>query len=233
MLTFDISYFASVFPQILEALPFTFWVIFMSSVICLLVGSAMAIIRIAKIPILVDIYQIWLSFVRSMPFILLLFLIYFTFPFVVRLVGFDVSRMDKVNFIYITLAFAYGPIIAEVIRPAYEAVDRGQHEAAIVFGYSTIQRIIHIIAPQAMVAILPPMVNQIIEIVKDTSLMYFIGLTDLMGRTNLLITLNQGKGKLENYIAVAIVYWAIIAGLELLSQRLEKYNIRMFVREIS
>lgn len=230
MLTFDPSYFAKVFPQILEALPFTFWVVIVSSVLCLVSGIVVAVIRLSHVPVLTPICDVWLSFVRSMPFILLLFLIYFTLPFFLRLIGVNTDDLDKITYVYATLAFAYAPVISEVLRPAYESVDRGQHEAAAVFGIPPYKKVLRIIAPQAMITVLPPMVNQLIEIVKDTSLMYFIGLMDIMGRTNLLITINQGRGKLENYVAVAVIYWVIIIALEALMHHLEKQNSRMLAR---
>ena len=87
--------------------------------------------------------------------------------------------------------------------------------------------------PQMIPAVLPPLVNQLIEIVKDTSLMYMIGLMDLMGRTELLITVNQGIGKLESYLAVAILYWVVVAALEAVMKYLENRQTRILSRRVS
>lgn len=229
MLTFDFSYFLSTFPKVADALPFTFFVIIVSAVLCILAGALVSIIRIARIPILFQICGAWLSFVRSMPFVLLLFLMYFTVPAFLRMAGIDTSTIPKVTYVFAAVTFGFAPVIAEVIRPAYFAIDKGQHEAALVFGLSPWQRIIHVVIPQMIPMLLPPMVNQVIEIVKDTSLMYMLGLMDIMGRANMLIHVNLGRGKLENYIAVALLYWGVIALLELVVHYLNKKNSEGFM----
>lgn len=228
MLTFDVSYFLSVFPKVAEALPFTFYVVVVSAALSILAGAAVAAVRIARVPVLYGLCEVWLSFVRSMPFVLLLFLMYFTVPAFLRMAGLDTSHLPKEAYVFAAVVFGFAPIIGEVIRPAYFAVDRGQHEAAMVFGFSDRDRILRIILPQMIPVAAPPMVNQVIEIVKDTSLMYMIGLMDLMGRANLLIHVNMGRGKLENYAAVAILYWALVAVLEAAAQYLNKRSSRGF-----
>lgn len=229
MLTFDFSYFLDVLPKVADALPFTFFVILASSVLCIVAGILVSVIRIARIPVLYGLTGVWLSFVRSMPFVLLLFLMYFTVPAFLRVAGVDTSQIPKVSYVLAAVVFGFAPIIAEVIRPAYFSVDRGQHEAALVFGFSDWQRVTRVILPQMVPVLLPPMVNQVIEIVKDTSLMYMLGLMDIMGRANMLIHVNMGRGKLENYIAVALLYWAVIALLEAVMHYLNKRNSEGFM----
>lgn len=95
------------------------------------------------------------------------------------------------------------------------------------------QEIVQVVMPQMIPTVLPLLVNQVIEIVKDTSLMYMIGLMDLMGRANLIITVHQGIGKLESYLAVAILYWVMIAVLESLMKYLENRQTRILNRRVS
>ncbi len=228
MLSFDFAYFLNVLPKVAEALPFTAFVIMTSAVLSILAGALVSVVRIRRTPVLYGISEAWLSFVRSMPFVLLLFLMYFTVPAFLRAAGADVSDIPKVVYVIMAVVFGFAPIIAEVIRPVYFAIDRGQHEAALVFGFTPWQRVSQIIIPQMVPMLLPPMVNQVIEIVKDTSLMYMLGLMDMMGRANMMIHVNLGRGKLENYIAVAILYWAVIAALEAVMQYLNKRNSKGF-----
>lgn len=224
VLTFNLEYFWTVWPQLLEAVPFTLYFIVMSSLVSLLAGIIVALIRIPRLPVLYQLTEVWMSFVRSMPFVLLLFLSYFLLPLPLQTLGVDTNAIPKEVYVYVAMVIHYGPIIAEVIRPAYEAVPRGQTEAAIAFGLSAWHRVTRILLPQALPIMLPGMVNQLIEIIKDTSLMYMIGLMDLMGRANLLIHLRMGEGKLECYIAVAIIYWILISALELLAARLDEHS---------
>ena len=230
VLTFNLEYFWTVWPQLLEAVPFTLYFIVMSSVVSLLAGILVALIRIPRLPVLYQLTEVWMSFVRSMPFVLLLFLSYFLLPLPLQTLGVDTNAIQKEVYVYVAMIIHYGPIIAEVIRPAYEAVPRGQTEAAIAFGLSTWHRVTRILLPQALPIMLPGMVNQLIEIIKDTSLMYMIGLMDLMGRANLLIHLRMGEGKLECYIAVAIIYWILISALELLAARLDERSQKFLRR---
>ena len=230
VLTFNLEYFWTVWPQLLEAVPFTLYFIVMSSLVSLLAGIIVALIRIPRLPVLYQLTEVWMSFVRSMPFVLLLFLSYFLLPLPLQTLGVDTNAIPKEVYVYVAMIIHYGPIIAEVIRPAYEAVPRGQTEAAIAFGLSAWHRVTRILLPQALPIMLPGMVNQLIEIIKDTSLMYMIGLMDLMGRANLLIHLRLGEGKLECYIAVAIIYWILISALELLAARLDERSQKFLRR---
>lgn len=223
MLTFNVSYFLGLFPRLSTALPFTIEVIIASIVLCLFFGTLVAVIRIAKVPILHQICEVWLSYNRSMPFILDLYLVYFV---IVRALHISPDGWPLTAYVLIALSFHYTPVISEIIRPAYLSVDKGQTEAAMVFGLSPFHRVVHIIAPQALPVALPGLVSEAINILKDTSVMYFIGVVDLMGRAGLIINANYGQGKLETYCAVALIYWALVILVELAFHLFQKYNSR-------
>ena len=87
MLTFDPSFFIGVFPRLISALPFTVEVIIASILLCLFFGTIIAVIRIAPVPVLAPFCDIWLSYNRSMPFILDLYLVYFCLPAIIRGLG--------------------------------------------------------------------------------------------------------------------------------------------------
>lgn len=220
MLSFDMNIFLTNWMKLWAAVPFTVYFIIMSSIVSLVAGILVACVRIPRIPVLFQLTEVWMSFVRSMPFVLLLFLSYFIMPLPLNALGFE--DIPKEIYVYAAMVIHYGPIIAEVIRPAYEAVPYGQTEAAHAFGLSTWHTVTRIILPQAVPIMLPGMINQVIEIIKDTSLMYMIGLMDLMGRAHLLIHLKMGKGKLETFIGVAIIYWIIISSIEFAAAKIDE-----------
>ncbi len=230
MLSFSISYWLSLFPKLITELPFTFFIIIVSALICLFLGTLVAAIRIARIPVLAPICEAWLSFIRSMPFILELYLVYFCLPFFFKIIGISTNGWPLTVYVFTAISFHYAPMISEVIRPAYLAVDRGQHEAAMVFGLSPFKRIMRIIAPQTLPIALPGLVNQLIDMIKDTSLMFLIGVVDLMGKAGLIINANYGKGKLESYVAVAFLYWFIVIILECVMHYFERRNLRPLVK---
>lgn len=226
MLTFNVSYFLGLFPRLSTALPFTIEVIIASIFLCLFFGTLVAVIRIAKIPVLHQICKVWLSYNRSMPFILDLYLVYFVLPVIVRALHISPDGWPLTAYVLIALSFHYTPVISEIIRPAYLSVDKGQTEAAMVFGLSPFHRVVHIIAPQALPVALPGLVSEAINILKDTSVMFFIGVVDLMGRAGLIINANYGQGKLETYCAVALIYWALVILVELAFHIFQKYNAK-------
>ncbi len=229
MLTFDFSYFLGLFPRLASAIPFTMGVIAASISLCLIVGVIIAVARIAKVPVLSQFCDVWLSYNRSMPFVLDLYLVYFVLPALVRGLGISPDGWSLTSYVIIALTFHYSPVVAEIIRPAYLAVEKGQHEAAIVFGLSPARRVFSIIAPQALPIALPGLVSEAINILKDTSIMYFIGVVDLMGRAGLLINANYGQGKLETYCAVALIYWFFVILVEVvfhLFQRASSHKVR-------
>lgn len=229
MLTFNFSYFLGLFPRLASAIPFTMGVIAASISLCLIVGVIIAVARIAKVPVLSRFCDVWLSYNRSMPFVLDLYLVYFVLPALVRGLGISPDGWSLTSYVIIALTFHYSPVVAEIIRPAYLAVEKGQHEAAIVFGLSPARRVFSIIAPQALPIALPGLVSEAINILKDTSIMYFIGVVDLMGRAGLLINANYGQGKLETYCAVALIYWFFVILVEVVFhffQRMSSHKVR-------
>lgn len=224
MLTFDLSFFWGLFPRLADALPFTLEIIVASIFLCLFFGSLMAVVRIAKVPVVHQFCEVWLSYNRSMPFVLDLYLVYFVLPALMKMIHVSSDGWPLTTYVLIALAFHYTPVISEIIRPAYLSVDKGQTEAAMVFGLSPMHRVLHITAPQALPVALPGLVNESINILKDTSIMYFIGVVDLMGKAGLIINANYGQGKLETYCAVALIYWAIVILVEVAFHFFQKWN---------
>ena len=127
MLTFDPSFFMGVFPRLISALPFTVEVIIASILLCLFFGTIIAVIRIARVPVLAPFCDIWLSYNRSMPFILDLYLVYFCLPAIIRGLGINPDGWPLTVYVLVSLTFHYAPVISEILRPAYLSVDRGQH----------------------------------------------------------------------------------------------------------
>ena len=167
MLTFNFDYFLGLFPRLATAIPYTAEVIVGSILFCLIVGMIIAVIRIARIPVLHQFCEIWLSYNRSMPFILDLYLVYFVLPVIVRGLGISPDGWPLTAYVLIALTFHYSPVISEIIRPAYLSVDKGQSEVAVVFGLSPFHRVFRIVAPQAFPVALPNLVSEAINIMKD------------------------------------------------------------------
>lgn len=113
MLTFNFDYFLGLFPRLATAIPYTAEVIVGSILLCLIVGMIIAVIRIARIPVLHQFCEIWLSYNRSMPFILDLYLVYFVLPVIVRGLGISPDGWPLTAYVLIALTFHYSPVISK------------------------------------------------------------------------------------------------------------------------
>ena len=109
--------------------------------------------------------------------------------------------------------------MSEVFRSAYETVDRGQYEAAVTIGLSPKQAFFRVMLPQAAVIALPNFGNSVINLMKESA----IGLIDLLGRTNLIISKNYGAYGVELYVACLLIYWALSFLIEQAFLRMESY----------
>jgi len=166
----------------------------------------------------------YIHILRCTPSIVLLFIVFYGIPkFVQVLFGVNINFWPKILFVVLALAFLYSAQLAEIIRSALQAVGPGQYEAALSVGLSPFAAMVRIVIPQAFVVALPNLGNSLIALLKEGSLAYTIGLIDVMGKGNLIISLNYGGYALETYIALAIIYWSLTLIIENLFKLAEKH----------
>lgn len=215
----DITFMLEILPQFLSVLPITLIIIVVSTVCGFLLSILVVAIRIRKIRLLSPLMGMYISFTRSTPILLQLFLIYYGLPVVLALMGVHINDINATTASIITLIIYNGAYMSEVIRPAYLAVERGQHEAADSLGFSSFKKLKRIIIPQVAPIALPGLGNAIIYLIHDTSLVFAIGVVDIMGLANIIISSNYGMNQIEIYLMIAIIYWVI----SMLSEQIIKY----------
>ena len=215
--------FGNYFMKIVRELPFTTGVIIESAVLSFVLAFPILYIRIYKVPVLSWFFEILLSFIRSMPGILELFLIYFGLPRLLGALGVKADGIEGRTFVILAMVFHYAPFLSEILRPAYLAIDKGQSEAADAVGLNTFQKNMRILLPQTLQIAIPQLGNCLTDLVKDTSLLFTIGIIDLMGKAKILINASYGRNKLEVYMAVAVCYWFLCGVSALLTKTLEKH----------
>lgn len=214
------------FVQILDKLPITLFITVLSLLFAMILGLVLAVIRIKKVPALSQIVKLYVSFVRSTPLILQLFLVYFALPIILQWVYIDINHFSRLFFVILTFTLHTGSYLSEVMRAGYNSVDKGQIEAGKTVGLNDRTILLRIIIPQGFRNSLPNIGNQVIELIKDTSLAFTIGLIDMMGQVNLIIGNNYGLGMFPVYVAICIIYWVICIIVEFIVMLLEKkYNI--------
>lgn len=218
---FDLAYLLQTFPVILSYVHTTLLITLVASGAGLALGSLIALTRIHRIAGLDACLALYISFFRGTPFLVQLFLAYFGLPELLQKLGYQGVR-DIPTLFYVFLVFslhfaAYG---AEIIRSAILAVDRGQMEAAHSIGMGTVSAYRRIVLPQAFAIALPAIGNQVIAILKGTSLVFHVGVIDMMRQADFMGANSQRS--LELYINVLIIYILLVLIISRLGALLEK-----------
>lgn len=139
-------------------------------------GLALALARISRFKALARFVEAYIWLMRGTPLMLQLLFIYFALPFV-PVIG---VRLPDFSSAVVAFALNYAAYFAEIFRAGIQSVDRGQYEGAKVLGLSYSQTMRRIVLPQMVRTILPPVSNETITLVKDTSLIYVLALNDLL-----------------------------------------------------
>jgi polar amino acid transport system permease protein len=160
--------------------------------------------------------RVYVEVFRGVSAIILLFWIYFTLP---QLFGIFLTPLQAGMLALGTNMGAYG---TEIARGAIQAVPRGQTEAAIAVNLSAFQRLRHVVMPQAVVLMLPPFGNLLIEVMKASALVSLIDLSDLTERAQNLRTL-RAAGSLEIFTTVLVMYFLISAAITVVIRMLERH----------
>ena len=215
------------FMALLPYLGTTFFVAFLSLFFSLLLGAATAAGELSRVRVWQGISRGYVALMRCVPPIVLLFVVYYGAPGLVKkLTGIDINSWDAVYYAVFSLSILHGAGMAEMMRAAYQTVDKGQQEAEVSMGLSPFQAFRRIIFPQAVVAAIPVLGNAVISMLKDGALAYSIGVVDITGRASYLISMNLGGYVLETYLALALIYWILSMitqkGFGLLHRKLQK-----------
>ena len=178
-------------------------------------GLIVAFGRMSKNMIIRSITKIYISIMRGTPLMLQLLVVYFA-PYYV----FKIKIGSGYRFVAVILAFAinYAAYFAEIYRSGIESMPVGQYEAAKVLGYGKWQTFFKIILPQVIKRILPSVTNEIITLVKDTSLANIIANKDII----MMAKEYAAKGLIWPLFSTAVFFLIFVGALTLLFDRLEK-----------
>ena len=208
---------------VLKLLPFlrvTILIAFTSMALGLIFGTLLAAMKLCRIKIFKTIANLFTTFIRCTPVIVLIFLAYYGLPVLFGLAGIDINGVSKIVFSIIALTMYASGTLSEIIRPAYLSVDKGQMEASRSLGLSYAKSMRLVILPQAIRTMVPSIINQFIITLKDTSILSVIGFPELtnMGKT---IAGNTFKS-LQTWAIVGIMYMIVIVALSKLAKRIER-----------
>ncbi len=202
MLTFVQIIFEAL-PSLMIGTGLTLQITFVSMSLGLIGGSLIGIARLSSITIVRQLARVYVDFLRGTPLLVQIFMVYFGLPALAKEFGLS-FRLDSIFAGILALSFNGAAYIAEIIRAGIQSIDRGQTEAAQSLGMGSMQIMRHIIFPQAFRRMIPPLGNEFISLLKDTSLVAVIGLEELFRKGQLIVANNYRA--FEIYAAVALIY---------------------------
>lgn len=202
----DFSIVFHAWPYLWHGLQYSFALTLVAFAAGMIIGTALALIQHLHVPVLAQAVRAYIALMRSVPLILVLFWFFFLVPIALgHLVG--TGRPVPIGASYtafITFALFEAAYYAEIIKVGLRSLNRGQFEAAEALALSTFQTYRLVILPQVIRIVSPIILSQTIILFQDTSLVYVLSLTDLLGAASKLAQIN---GRLvETYLAVAIAY---------------------------
>lgn len=198
---------------LLQGFMVTLLVAFCAIVLSLVIGCVLAIIRYARVPLLAPVTAIWVDTLRNLPLLLIIFFVYFALPQVGLAMNVFVAAV-------VALTAFESAMISEIIRAGLASIDKGQIEAARSSGLSFMQTLRHIILPQGLRRMVPPLISQCISLLKDTSLTVIIALPELMHKAQIINGANV-QYVVPIFLMAALMYFSVNYALSLVSRRWE------------
>jgi His/Glu/Gln/Arg/opine family amino acid ABC transporter permease subunit len=209
----------------------TVYVTLVAYAMACLLGLGLALAAMSRSIVLRQLARFYIEIVRGVPIIVLLLYVafvlapglVFAWNWAAELIGFDPIRTRDFSLLWraiIALTLAYASFLAEVFRAGLQSVDIGQIEAAEALGLNRWQRFRHIVFPQALRTILPPLGNDFVAMLKDSSLVSVLGVTDVtqLGK----VTAAGNFRYFETYNVVALVYLTMTISLSIALRRFEQ-----------
>lgn len=206
----DFGFIIEAFPKILAAIPITLLMVFVSAILGWVIGLIIALVRKSKTPVISQILAVFVSFMRSVPSVIILYIAYYVMPAVIYSYGknigwnIDVNIIPPVVYAIFALTFGQAAYSSEVFRAAISAVDEGQMEAAFSIGMTKTQALFRIIFPQAFATAMPNLGGLFVGLVKETSLAYYVGVYEITAVANLLSI--PKLNFIEAYVMTTIIY---------------------------
>ena len=209
------DYILGILPPMLEGTGVTLQMFFTTIVLSLPLGLFLALARISRFKALSGAVGVYIWLFRGTPLMLQLLFIYYGLPFVpyigVRLPDFSAALLAFV--------LNYAAYFAEIFRAGIQSIDRGQYEGAKVLGMTYVQTMRRIVLPQVIKRVLPPVSNETITLVKDTSLIYVLAMNDLLRTTRAIV---QRDFDTTPFIVAAVFYLLMTLVLTWVFQKLEQ-----------
>ena len=198
LMTFDMNLVINSFPLLLIGAGVTIQITVLSTAIGFVIGLIVGVARISNLRVLRMLAEVYVEFFRGTPLLVQIFLFYFALPVITG------QRIDPFIAAISACGINSGAYVAEIFRAGIQSVDDGQMEAGRSLGMTWLQTMRYIIVPQAFKRVIPPLGNEFIAMLKDSSLVSVIGFEELTRRGQLIIA--KTYGSFEIWMSVAVIY---------------------------
>lgn len=204
----------------------TLQVVVWGLILALALGTILGVFSTTRSRVLRAISRVYVEFYQNTPLPVQVIFMYLMGPQLLQLATGSAAPVPIPSVVlgFVGVGLYHAAYVAEVIRTGIEAVPRGQMEAALSQGFTRVQAYIFIILPQTFKVILPPLCNQALNLVKNSSVLALVAGGDLMYRSNSFV---GTYGYLQGYILACVMYFIICFPLSMLVQYLEKRSKRV------
>lgn len=209
-----LDYIMQIAPAIAGGFQVTLSLFFIVIILSVPGGLLLALLRLSTNRVVTTIVDAYVYVMRGTPLMLQILLIYYGLPFMID--GFELTDMTAAVLSFVLNYIAY---LCEIFRSGIQSVPKGQYEGAKVLGFTYIQTMYKIILPQVIKRVLPPLANETITLLKDTSLVYVLAMNDILRITRSIV---QRDFDITAFIVAGVFYLAMTFVLTKLYQYLER-----------
>ncbi|KKC48597.1 MULTISPECIES: amino acid ABC transporter permease [unclassified Paenibacillus] len=228
----DPSFIWTAFLELLPAVPTTLILTLVSVVCGLSAGTALALLRYFRVPVLGRLAAGYVTVIRGTPMLTHLLLIYAGLPLLIDGLsqqygwGWNSAQIPMIGFAFLSFSVTASAYGSEVIRSGLLSVNRGQLEAALSVGMTTAQALRRIVFPQALAASVPNLSNFVIGMMHASTLAFVVSVVDINAQAEIVASTNWKF--FEAFLAAAAIFWGLTIVLErisaLVERRINLYN---------
>lgn len=212
----------AIFTQLLSGFGFTLGIFFFTIIFSIPLGLLIAKGRMSKSKIVSAIFRVYISVMRGTPLMLQLLLVYFG-PYYVFKVSTGNIQVGPFNYRFIATVIGfslnYAAYFAEIFRGGIQSMPKGQYEAAQVLGFTPLQTYFKIILPQVVKRVLPSVTNEVITLVKDTSLAQVLAVTEMFTAASKLAS---AQVSVIPFVVAGVFYYVFNGLIEIIMHSIEK-----------
>ena len=220
----DLGYLLEAIKGIIPFVPKTLLISFTAMFFAIILGVIMALLRRQDNKILSSLAGLYVSVFRGFPTVVQLFIVYFGLPQIFP----AFNSLDAMYAVILTFSFKESSYLTETFRAGLDSVDKGQIEAGLAVGMKRWKIYQEVVFPQAIVNALPGTTNTFVSLIKESSLAFTLGITELFAQGKLIASSNLKY--FETYLAVGLIYWFMIIILGRLEALLENHLAKAYKR---